>query len=562
MAGKLRYWKEKDGRFWARMAVPRPIQKLIGRSEIIEPLGGDRREAIKRHPAAVARLRLQITEAEAALMGRELPAQPGAFLTDADFTRAVWQRYTTAIEADEKARAAYPTAAQVDQAKQELVDKVQSAGVDVRDPLALAAASLDFLLLRDAAQNDRETRAARLQALKRELAAGETHQVEHEIDAYLARQNFCAERGTPERAVLAKRMMRAEIEALERTIERDAGNYRGRPLDPVVKEPTAEDAAPPVHLSRLWADYLKSRTQAGFIKDGGKRQTPVLKSLRAFLKHDDAQRVTKKDLQSWRDHLLSVDKLSAKTVNDIYLSTIRSLFNWAHENEHLSENVAATVRQPKPRRVQGRERGYTDAEALAVLKASLAHEPKPNQFGYVRETPHMTAAKRWAPLLCAFSGARISEITQLRREDLRQEGERWVMRITPEAGTVKTGGWRDVPLHRQVLELGFIDFVKESADGPLFHGSADPQKYATAATSVSDELAKWLRRSGKAPEGVQPNHAWRHRLKTMASELGISDRVIDAIQGHAPRTAADKYGDVTLNAKAKAIDALPHFDCG
>lgn len=78
-------------------------------------------------------------------------------------------------------------------------------------------------------------------------------------------------------------------------------------------------------------------------------------------------------------------KLEAKTVSDIYLSTVRSLFAWAHENERLPQNVAEKVRQPRPRKVNGREQGYTDAEAVAVLRASRSHVPKPNQFGYVRE---------------------------------------------------------------------------------------------------------------------------------------------------------------------------------
>jgi len=134
------------------------------------------------------------------------------------------------------------------------------------------------------------------------------------------------------------------------------------------------------------------------------------------------------------------------------------------------------------------------------------------------------------------------------------------MRITPDAGTVKAGGWRDVPLHRQIIALGFADFVKAAKDGPLFHGADDPAKYATAAASVSDEVAKWLRRSNIAPEGVQPNHAWRHRLKTKGRELGLSDRVIDAIQGHAGRTAGDSYGDVTIAAKVTAIAQLPHYE--
>ncbi|RWR26862.1 hypothetical protein D2T31_18700 [Sinirhodobacter populi] len=146
---------------------------------------------------------------------------------------------------------------------------------------------------------------------------------------------------------------------------------------PAAKPPAPERAADPVSLSKLWNDYLASRMQIGFVKDGGKRQAPVIKNLRAFLKHNDARKVTKKDLLEWRDHLLNMDGLSAKTVSDIYLSTVRSLFGWAHENERLPENVAATVRQPKPRKVQVRERGYTDAEAVAVLRASRSHVPKP-----------------------------------------------------------------------------------------------------------------------------------------------------------------------------------------
>ncbi len=37
--------------------------------------------------------------------------------------------------------------------------------------------------------------------------------------------------------------MRAEAEALERTLERDRGDYTGQPRDPLVKPPTAEKRA-------------------------------------------------------------------------------------------------------------------------------------------------------------------------------------------------------------------------------------------------------------------------------------------------------------------------------
>jgi len=167
--------------------------------------------------------------------------------------------------------------------------------------------------------------------------------------------------------------------------------------------------------------------------------------------------------------------------------------------------------------------------------------------------------KRWAPIICAFTGARVSEIMQLRREDVREVGGRWVIRITPAAGTVKAGGYRDVPLHRQIIHEGFADFVQAAEPGPLFHSATDPEKFRRAAMTMSSKLSEWLRLSELTPEGLQPNHAWRHRLETTCRELGISDRVADAIQGHSGRTASDNYGDVTLQTKIDAIDRLPDY---
>jgi hypothetical protein len=52
------------------------------------------------------------------------------------------------------------------------------------------------------------------------------------------------------------------------------------------------------------------------------------------------------------------------------------------------------------------------------------------------------------------------------------------------------------------------------------------------------------------------------RCVGVGRELGISDRVIDAIQGHAGRVAADDYGDVTMVTRIRAIDQFPHYALG
>ncbi|MDE4096680.1 DUF6538 domain-containing protein [Phaeobacter gallaeciensis] len=519
MAGKVRHLINRSGRYHARLVIPKDLRGIVGKAELRAPLGGDYRQALKLLPGAVAQFQHQIAQAERQARAGQAQAVPARYpLAPAQIAQS---HYMQRLAFDDELR---------------------------NDP-RYAAVGIDDLLvkrLRDAIAG--HANDAELGAL-----------VGAQIERFRAAGNLDAEPGSPEWREIARALCHAELEALARAAERDEGDFGGTPSAPIIKDSQPpENDAEPVSLKRLWADYINSRVQAGFMRDKGKRLRPVADNLRKFLKHDDARRVTKKDLLAWRDHLMQ--ELSAKTVNDIYLSGVRSLFAWATENDRLPENVAANVKQPKPKKVYGRERGYTDPEAKKVLKASRTYQPKPDEFGRVRESEKMANLKRWVPIICAFTGARVSEITQLRKEDIRKVDGQWVARITPDAGTVKSGDYRDVPLHPQIINEGFTDFVKDAASGPMFHNATEPEKLQKAAVIVSNKLSDWLRESELTPAGLQPNHAWRHRLKTQCRELGISDRVVDAIQGHAGRTAGDNYGDVTLKTKIDAINKLTFYD--
>jgi integrase len=63
-------------------------------------------------------------------------------------------------------------------------------------------------------------------------------------------------------------------------------------------------------------------------------------------------------------------------------------------------------------------------------------------------------AKRWVPWLCAYTGARVGEIAQLRKQDVRWVDGHYVIHITPEPGTVKTDEPRDVVLHSHLIQRG------------------------------------------------------------------------------------------------------------
>lgn len=141
------------------------------------------------------------------------------------------------------------------------------------------------------------------------------------LESFRDAGNLTALPGSDEWRQVARALCVAEYEALARVAERDEGDFTGRPDHPFLVNATLPEKAPdPVSLSKLWDDYIKGRTTAGFMKDGGKRMRPVAASLRKFLGHNDARQVTKKNLLDWRDQLLAT--LSARAVSDMYLSAV------------------------------------------------------------------------------------------------------------------------------------------------------------------------------------------------------------------------------------------------
>ena len=168
--------------------------------------------------------------------------------------------------------------------------------------------------------------------------------------------------------------------------------------------------------------------------------------------------------------------------------------NWAVENERIEQNPAENIKIRATRKIKTREQGFTHDEAKAVLSAASHYQPPISHNPRTREGAPMTAAKRWIPWLCAHTGARVAEIAQARKEDICKEGEILYLRITPDAGSTKTGAYRDVPLHPQLIELGFYAFVQGSNDGPLFYvASKDRKGTEHPSKAVSKRVGTWVR---------------------------------------------------------------------
>ncbi|WP_236387261.1 tyrosine-type recombinase/integrase [Mesorhizobium muleiense] len=520
MAGRVRNLLNRDGRYFARLVIPKDLRPFMsGKSELRTPLGPDYRTALKLLPGAVAALQHKIAlgERRAAEAGKP-SMMVGRY--PLSFDQIALRNYNDRLAQDDALRNAGPQWA--------------SISIDDRIPAQLRRGIAGQLNDADLAEL-----------------------VENRIARFRQIGNTTAEFGTNEWRELARVICISEYEALSRVAERDEGDFTGKPTHPLIAEAKPiVDELPPVPLKGLLVDYLEARKAVGKGREAKRRWTPVFADLAKFISHNDARRLTKQNLLEWRDARLKT--LSAKTVADVYLASVRTVLSWAVDNDRLGSNVAENVRQDVPKKSLSREKGFTLPEAVEILRKARDYVPARTNNPRTTEAPGTTAAKRWSPILCAFTGARIAELTQLRKQDFRKEGETHVVRITPAAGTVKAGGYRDVPLHPQIVEMGFVEFVEAAPDGPLFHSSR--KDGISAARTVAGRVSDWLQSLGVIPEGVQPSHGWRHRFKTVGREQGVSDRILDAIQGHAGKTAGDDYGDVTIAAKKSALDKFPHYD--
>jgi integrase len=273
----------------------------------------------------------------------------------------------------------------------------------------------------------------------------------------------------------------------------------------------------------------------------------------AFLGHDDARMVTKQDIERWRDDLR--DKgIGAKRIKEGYIASLKAMFGFASAEGVLPDNVARDVKVVAPRTAQSRSKGFTDEEAAMILGAATASSTGG------RQAPDTIAARRWVPWLCAYTGARVAEITQLRKEDLIQERGVVGLRITPDAGSTKTGRFRDVPLHPHLIEQGFVTFVQRQKKGPLFYNADRAiKKKHRAHKTRAEGMAEWVRSIGLTDMRVDPNHGWRHRFKTEARRCQMASDVRDYVQGHAPRTEGENYGDMPLDVTFNEIRKLASY---
>ena len=199
------------------------------------------------------------------------------------------------------------------------------------------------------------------------------------------------------------------------------------------------------------------------------------------MKHIDLGRMTTDDGYRWVDHLIEQD-VAKKSVRDVWIASLKATASFMVERRQLDKNPFAGIRI---RGVKGtkdsNKKGFTDAQAEAILTATLA---TPSRL----TTPEARAARRWVPWICAFTGARVNEITSLLPSDVRHDPETgiWCIYLRPEM--TKGDYERVIPVHSHLIAQKFRKFDEErrKARLPLFY---DP-KHARGGDNANPQRQK------------------------------------------------------------------------
>ena len=381
-----------------------------------------------------------------------------------------------------------------------------------------------------------------------------------EANALLQAESLQISEGARER--LLQDMADLFISFCDLMVRRSRGNYSNDPVLATLPEwrpakPVEPSVVSNVSIMNIFDGYVAERQPAAATVKAWRR---FLRHLSEFLDSKPAANVTPDDIIRWKDHLLREPKRdghprSAKTVRETYLAAAKAVFGWATENRKVAENPVTGITVRSGKRVKVRERAFTNDEAEIILRATL--EPAPRRL-----TRGMALARRWVPWLCAYSGARVNEVTQLRKQDIFKRDGIWVMNITPEAGSVKNDEARLVPLHSHLLDQGFVALVEGSQDGPLFYDPANSRGGSEGNPQykkVGERLASWVRSLGVSDPNVAPNHGWRHRFKTVARSVGMDPEARNVIPGHALDTEGARYGDWPIPQLSTEVERLPRI---
>lgn len=315
---------------------------------------------------------------------------------------------------------------------------------------------------------------------------------------------------------------------------------QGQELEVLVKDPASYRARSPITKARL-ASFRIYRLEHHVALKTVNQQESKLLNLSEHLQTTN----TKLDFDSVSAWLQGM-KLSSKTKQQ-YLLAGSQLWQWAQQHE------------PQWRQTFKGHVNPFEKHTLPTLKGKAKLDAKRKTFTIEEVGTLYAAAKEQnigalpdLILLGAYTGARIEELCQLRKEHvITVDG----VKMFDIVDSKTVAGIRQVPVHPKLTAL--VDrLAKASTDGYLVPTDSN-NKYGIRSDALSKAFGRLKTAMGF--DRTRVFHSIRATVITQLVRADIADRLIKELVGHETGTVTfDVYSDGSSpKQKLKAISKLP-----
>lgn len=426
--------------------------------------------------------------------------------------------------------------------------------------------------------------------LKQHVASGETASTKQFIDQIVSTKQLDVQIKSPDYRRLAQQLQRAEIEALKRSIERDDGDFGGRPTDAIVRPPTGKApvvAAPGESITELFEAYATENPRD--VRINTLNQSRVLIDIFSQFvgRRFPVANISKKEVREWKTALkefpvkasetalfkdldfrqiVTANRLhkrrciSAKTINK-YLAALGSFARWLVTQGFL-ENNPTTGMFTKIDKDTQKVFPYGVSQLQTIFHSPLflgcESDTQASKPGKLQIRDH----RFWLPILSLFSGARLGELAQLLTADIQKRNDHWLLRLTKEGDAEKhlktKGSERYVPVHPELITLGLIRHntnMKMSGEKWLF-----PEICADArndrAGKYSRFYGRYIKQIGVKIDKTLNFHSFRHGFSDALRNAGYLDEQFKFLLGHTQNNVTGRYGVIQEGDIATRVELV------
>ena len=557
----------RDRTYYFRARVPADLAARIGRGELKRSLG----------TTAVQVARPRAARARTLADDLFLRVRGAPMLTEDEIANLVRRFYATAVEDSVVQR--------------HIADPVEGEGGDVGlDAQIAGRRDLEQRIKHDLARSRFDLVASDAAALLFDLgrtdivsdgpkdATGRHPTIIHDEVSYLT---------------LCRGMMRALLEATRKAAAEDDGNFAFEPTDPLVAAPQPQPPQPPMTstgvsgavqvvsaaptgptIGSLVDSFIVQKANGG--KVAAKTQMDYRASLTLFLqvvgKDCPITAITPDHVVEFKDLLITcptnfrkrlgtdsmkeaialnavrgkaerLTSLDPKTINEKYLSNIKTFFDWAITNRKIKESPASGVRAEQPKRSAIDERDPFSIDELKIIfSAPLFTGCRSLHFRYEHGPCLIQNHHFWAPLVALFTGCRMNEIGQMTMDDIVNINGSAHFRITnaEDDQKVKTeAGKRWIPIHNQLMAIGFSRYIDGIGSGRMFpEWPIGADGYYSSVFSKS--FNRFLDKTG-IDSTKKVFHSFRHTFADAIDEV-IESRPRNYFMGHETGGVDERYG--------------------